>query len=311
MSQVTAGSFVVHRNQPHLGTGKVFCAGYQYVLVGFVDAAGHRQVKRLAHDFVVGAPAPQDLSPFDGWHVEVTTDCKEVLPAPRGKSPRPLLVAEWTIQEAYERFLHRYPGSFPSEKYVEKERAWKWSQHVLWHELLPGDRLRELARSDPHEAGARIMKVVQTKVVPVLSRKGEIPALNWALREGAPTPFLLALADVIDQPEPDRDRFDALANALDSLPTRDAKTRLLTWPTLTLVPFLVRPEHHLFVKPKPTKDAARGLGVDLLYDTRPSWDVYERMLEWSGRLLEFLRPRGARDLIDVQSFIWTIAEPLA
>ena len=65
----------------------------------------------------------------------------------------------------------------------------------------------------------------------------------------------------------------------------------------------------MFLKPKPTKEAARRLGVDLLYNSGPAWVGYKRLLDWSHELLDFLRPRGAKDLIDVQSFIWTIVSP--
>jgi hypothetical protein len=316
MSQIKVGSFVASRTEPGLGPGKVFCAGHQYVLVGFVDGSGNRILRRPQVGFVQPVQAPADQSPFDGWSVEADDECKPGRREPPGtkkkrqKGAKPPVIAEWTLEQALERFLAHYPGGFQSQKFERSERTWKWSQHELWHELLPGSRLRELAHSDPLLAGAHVMKVVQTKVVPLLARKGEIPALNWALREGAPAPFLLALADVLDHPEPTREGFEALASALESLPTRDPGTRLLRWPILTVVPFLVHPEHHMFVKPKPTKEAARRLGVELLYDARPSWEVYERMLNWSSDLLEFLRPHGAKDMLDVQSFIFTIGARL-
>ena len=45
---------------------------------------------------------------------------------------------------------------------------------------------------------------------------------------------------------------------------------------------------------------------DLLYSTYPKWATYDQLLKLSDQLLERLRPLGARDLIDVQSFMWVV-----
>ena len=58
-------------------------------------------------------------------------------------------------------------------------------------------------------------------------------------------------------------------------------------------------------------DGLRKLGVDLLYNARPSWQTYQRVLNFSRDLYDFLKPRGAQDMIDVQSFIWTIGNKSA
>lgn len=311
MSVFPIGSFVVHRNMPQLGIGKVFCAGYQYCLVGFISDSGGREVRRLQPGFLDAAPSGE-RSAFDGWTVAATGDCKELpttVPG-RAQSSRAAIrtppVAEWTMDQAYERFLSHYPQGMTGERYRHCERSWKWEKHELWQQELPGNRLRELAHSDPQAAGEIVMRVVQTSRVPLLARKGEIPMFNWALRHGSPEPYLVALADLLDEPEPTEARFSALANALESIPTRDEGTKLLTWPVLTVVPFLARPERFMFLKPKPTKLAARKLGANLFYNSGPTWAVYKRLLDWSQELLEFLRPHGAVDLIDVQSFLWTL-----
>lgn len=311
MSAFPVGSFVVHRNLPALGIGKVFCSGYRYALVGFIDDHGKKEVKRLAKDFVIPAP-DRSHAGFDGWSVEATADCHAVSRAVVGRAGRVraprTLVAEFTLEQAFERFVRRYPDGFGGAQFHRSERSWKLSQQKLFRELLPGKQLRKLAANEPSLAGEHLMRVMQT-VPPMLSPIGELPRLNWALRQGTPAPYLVALADVIDKGTPEQACFEALTDALDSIPTRDPGARLLTWPILTLLPFLILPDQHMFLKPKPTKEAARRLGVDLLYNAGPTWVGYKRLLDWSHELLDFLRPRGAKDLIDVQSFIWTIAAP--
>ncbi|MBA2355058.1 MAG: hypothetical protein H0V80_10365 [Acidobacteria bacterium] len=313
MSAITVGSLVVHRNLPLLGFGKVFCIGYMYALVGFIDASGRREVKRLGKTFIEPASDLSALGQFDGWRIETTSDCHPVAPSATsgtGKSRKAVGPAAWTLNQAYERFVAHYPDGMSGAQYQNAERTWKANQRELWAQQFPPGHLRALAADDPLAAGALVMKVVQTKEVALLARKGELPVLNWALTKGSPAPFLLALADVVEQAEPTRATFEALAEALESLPTLNPGTRVLSWPTLTVVPFLVRPDVHMFLKPKPTQETARQLGVDLFYNARPSWDTYQRLLTWSQGLLDFLKPHGARDMVDVQSFIWTVSGPV-
>lgn len=297
MSELTIGTYVVHKNLPDLGVGKVFCVSDHYACVGFIDEAGLKEIKRVGKAFVTPLTEPAPVERFEGWKVETTSDCHPV-----GVKSKP---AEWTRDEAHKRFLRHYPDGLSGASYRTAERDWKVQQHQLWKELLPDGRLRELASTEPHAAGALIMQVVQSAEAPLLAARGELPMMSWALTKGAPAPYLLALADLIDSPQPTAALFTAMADALEALPTKN-QTKLLTWPNLTVLPFLARPDVHLFVKPQATQEVARKLGVDLLYNARPSWQTYQRVLTFGRDLYDYLKPRGAKDMIDVQSFIWTI-----
>ena len=81
---------------------------------------------------------------------------------------------------------------------------------------------------------------------------------------------------------------------------------MLTWPVVTILPFLAKPDGHMFLKPLQTQRIAEAFTFDLSYSANPKWGTYNRLLTLSNRLLELLRPRGARDLIDVQSFMWVV-----
>lgn len=90
--------------------------------------------------------------------------------------------------------------------------------------------------------------------------------------------------------------------ALDALP--QPKGRVATWPIATLLPFFAQPERHMFLKPEITQQAEERLGFHLNYQPTPNWRTYAKLLELSNVLLEQLKPLGARDNIDVQSFLW-------
>jgi hypothetical protein len=60
----------------------------------------------------------------------------------------------------------------------------------------------------------------------------------------------------------------------------------------------------MFLKPEITREAEARLGFHLSYQAQPNWQTYRKLLELGRLLMEQLRPLGARDLIDVQSFMW-------
>ena len=62
----------------------------------------------------------------------------------------------------------------------------------------------------------------------------------------------------------------------------------------------------MFLKPMQTQRIAAAFSFDLLYSTFPKWATYNRLLTLSNQLLERLRSLRARDLIDVQSFMWAV-----
>jgi hypothetical protein len=72
---------------------------------------------------------------------------------------------------------------------------------------------------------------------------------------------------------------------------------------LTVLPFLARPDLFMYLKPEPTVGCALRLRFDLHYDPSLQWVTYNQLMTLSNLLLEKLRPLGARDYIDVQSFL--------
>ena len=87
-----------------------------------------------------------------------------------------------------------------------------------------------------------------------------------------------------------------------ALPRR--QTRVLTWPLLTVFGFIAQPDRHVFLKPTVTRKAARVYGFEFPYSSRPSWTVYEALLQFAARVRRDTVDLGPRDMIDAQSFIW-------
>ena len=62
----------------------------------------------------------------------------------------------------------------------------------------------------------------------------------------------------------------------------------------------------MFLKPLATKAAAAALGFDLQYNAALNWVTYASLLRMGHIYLGLLREMGARDFVDVQSFILVV-----
>ncbi|HET6246500.1 MAG TPA: hypothetical protein VFE47_02290 [Tepidisphaeraceae bacterium] len=116
--------------------------------------------------------------------------------------------------------------------------------------------------------------------------------------------FALGLYDFVHGPGSLKHRFSRWCDAVSELPRR--QTRVLTWPVLTVFGFLANPAEHIFLKPTVTRIAARKYGFDFHYASKPAWETYASLLEFAETIRHDLSDLRPRDLIDIQSFIWTL-----
>ncbi|MGH7388915.1 MAG: hypothetical protein ACREM3_05585 [Candidatus Rokuibacteriota bacterium] len=215
-----------------------------------------------------------------------------------------------SISQAVEEFTRRYPKGFLDAAYIGDrragERAYKWSAHELWSTTLGTAEARHLVE------GGRVDEVVRRALVIEGRLNLLFPTEKAALRDGLrdsklPLDYFKALYALLDAADVSRDLFNAYIGALERLPSH-GKTPINRWPILTLFPFIAEPARFMFLKPGITTDCADRLAFDLGYESRLNWVSYERLLVMSRLLLDRLRPLGARDFIDVQSFMWLIGQ---
>ena len=64
----------------------------------------------------------------------------------------------------------------------------------------------------------------------------------------------------------------------------------------------------MFVKPNMTKNAAEISAFEINYDPELNWLTYNSILRFSEYLKKALSELKLRDMIDVQSFMWCIAQ---
>lgn len=214
--------------------------------------------------------------------------------------PETLRISE---QQAMDMFVAKYPR-FDDPAYLKHERDFKWAAHrQVAEELLSDDGRRLVAEGPPEALVETLKKLVHGTN---LLAPQELIGLGDAFKdEQAAQDFAAAILKLAD--EGTERAFAGVVKATFRLPAATGRARVLTWPVVTLLPFLANPERHMFLKPRQTRKIAEAFSFNLLYDARPNWATYNRLLTLSNRLMELLRPLGARDMIDVQSFMWVVA----
>ena len=201
------------------------------------------------------------------------------------------------------KFLRAFPGGFRDTTYLEWERDYKAEAHQRWEAALPEERFRELLQQGRHEDIATTAVRVEQQTRHSMLFSFEKMALRDAVRTrpGART-FAEGLYQFLHGTDEMPVRFERWVAAVDALPRR--QTRVLTWPLITVFGFLAQPDVHFFLKPNVTKIAAARYGYPLAYESRPSWPIYEGVLEFAATVRRDLRDMKPRDMIDLQSFLW-------
>lgn len=197
-----------------------------------------------------------------------------------------------------------YPDGFVDDTYHVAERSYKERAHLEWQAELGPTQFRKLLARGEFRQIADIAVRIESHTNLLFSFE------KMALRDAVKTVagarlFATELyAFLWGRGSPQR-RFDDWVQAVAELPRR--QTRVLNWPLVTVFGFLARPDKHLFLKPRVTRKAAQGYGFNFAYRPHPSWDVYQSLLTFAAIIRRDLDRRPgfkARDMIDVQSFIW-------
>ena len=308
MSGIRVGNYVTHSMRPAWGVGKVFGQSQQHILVGFSKLPEAERFKRL--EMRPGLLEPADVKndeELDSWKVECDSTCHPVLATVRAKRST-AKAALWTREQGMEKFLNKYNGGFPDAWYRASHRDPRMKQHQMWNELLGDGKLRELAQEKPHIAAQHMLKVLDLPDKPLLHVKTELPRLRDAFMRTERMPaFIVALADLLDADKPTEALYNAYLEAFAALTLAGQKSAM-SWPIVTALPYIAKPQTHMFLKPASMRNASAGLGVDIKFKSAPNWQTYERTLGFGKEVFEFIQPRSGADMIDVQAFIAAVVE---
>jgi hypothetical protein len=282
-----------------LGLGKIIALEADAVHVYFEASE-----KRFATKLRIAAAAPF-LSPASAKNPWLKGMGPLSLDAKTGRYG---LAATWlTHDEAVSRFRETFPKGFADPKYLaeskrkgDSEFKWRAAHEAFAKELGAGEGERLLAAADVGELVRRALRVERN--LGLVHPNPEKASLKDALKDkGAARAFFEALFELVAVATPDRARFEKLATAVAALP--QGTSQALAWPVTTGFAFIARPDRHMLMRPRATSDAAMRLGFDIGYDAVPSWATYSALLSFTELLLAKLAPLGARDHVDVESFL--------
>jgi hypothetical protein len=314
MSAIRVGTIVTHKAW---GVGKVLFLTETKAVVGFAACRtptdpGLRDVS-LRGTFIEPTSSEPDPAP-DNWNI--TLDANGRAAGPRARSTRAAALkpkaagTAISADQAIARFKERYPTGFEDERYVTLERGWKWEKHVEWHERVGTRSLAEMAKTNLRQLAHDTQRVVQTRRKSLLD-KAELAAFTAGLAADAPSrAYFAALDGVLSGEDDDLEAFTALCDTAAGVLAAGGAVaaRMHSWPVATVVAALARPDRFIYIKPASTRKGVDRLGLAWDYKADPNATTYAGLMAHSRTLLEALRPHGAQDFIDVQSFLSVIGE---
>lgn len=291
MPDYKAGNLIDNTGAPQWGPGKIVHVAGGYLHILFRDLEGSK-AKKLKADFPALRLAASQSDPFlDNLPPLAEKNGDWVLPGNR---------LPWESLKG--RFLQEFPQGFSDPKYCEAERNYKLKAHDIFQRELGIGQAKDLLSKG--EIGMLVAKARSVlREVNLLDPRFEVGPFHDAMKdENAAKSFFRALIELLETVPVNAELFAKYADEICALPA--ARGRVATWPVATVFPYIARPDIHMFLKPEVTQKAERSLGFDLKYKSTPNWTTYERLLQMGRTYLDRLRPMGAVDFVDVQSFIW-------
>ena len=229
--------------------------------------------------------APQTGGSLLNWQTNAEQHVAE------GKSPS-ILFDESALDELIERFRQQF-GSFETAAYGREERNYKLDAAERLRNVFDQDTIKALIDAGNFAEGHRLVRSAMWGNN-LLNQWDVQPVFN-----ADPETAVRALYDLLYGDEPFEQRFNAWVTVLSAVKPN-------CWPMATYYLMLHDPARHIFVKPTPFRTVMKQIKATLTWQAHPTAEAYEQLRELSAAILERLRPLGARDMIDVQSFIWIV-----
>jgi hypothetical protein len=289
MAQYKEGTLVENEGAPQWGPGKIVHIAGDNLYIFFRDIEGKEAKKFKADSPALRITASQSDPILDNLPPLVEKGGGWVVPGKR-----------LTLMSSKGKFLHWFPGGFADSKYQSDERKYKWDAHGELQTLLR-EAKDLLLRGETEVLTKNVC--LHSALSNLLDPRFELGPFTDAMKDKtAAMPFFKALLELLEATAVNETLFSQYADAVCSLPA--ARGRVATWPIATVLPFLARPDVHMFLKPEVTKQAAKSVGFDLKHKPTPNWITYKALLRMGEIYLDLLRPLGAVDFIDVYSFIF-------
>lgn len=285
MSNLTLGDRVFHPNQKSWGLGKVLNVGPESIDVFFVGAGA----KRLAKSFV-----QLEIAEGNAAKHRLLDNLIETSQLSGNEYLTPAVAAD--------RFVVSYPDGFSCARFIKEERDPIQRAHQFFVQLLGENEINDL--------------IAERRYLDICDRARHVESMTTLLTKGEKTAFYTALETPLNQKtfseglaaylygtDSEEERFKGFVRVLDRL-------EISRWPYATLFGFIRFPQEKVFIKPTAIQNAAKALCWRINYKSEPNWRGYSAVYRLYSYLRTSLMEEGLmpKDMIDVQSFIWSIAQ---
>jgi hypothetical protein len=220
------------------------------------------------------------------------------------------MLQDWKLAELLALIRHRYPDweNFAHPAFVADEIAYKRASVEKAQSLLSQTAVDDLLAHGAYD-----------ELMDRLNRLSKDNNLLWRMAPSSgdtavlyhptldtPT-FCVQMRNLLYGDRPSPERLQTFSNYLkeQELPNK--------WPFATYYLFLCHPETEMFVKPRTARWILKFIWAEanmpasmtkVLISMQPSAGSYGAILAQSHELREALAGFGARDMVDVQSFVW-------
>lgn len=198
-------------------------------------------------------------------------------------------------EEAQKAFIKFFPEGFSGKNYNEKEREYKFQASAFLNDNLP----LETAIEKPLEDATKIL--IQTFQKTNMLSPYEKMWVKEALLSDDAKSLIEGFVNFTKTPN---------AQTLSALAVILKNHNAAKWTIVTYLPFMWRPNEHMYLKPTILKDFAErvGHGFTQEYGAGLDFSVYESLLDLANQTESEIEALSPQDRIDIQSFIWTISK---
>ncbi len=204
------------------------------------------------------------------------------------------------LDDTLQWFTQTYPGGFADEKFADNDLRNKRAALEVFNANFGDGRGAAMVDEGKHAEIASALDGIY-RATNILS-PFEVKAVHKAFLKGDESATKVLGYTLAFAKGPGLPSFKSMAEAVSQLPADGGK--VFTWPIVTLLPFFADPKRYMALKPTNTELMAARMAFDLKYDSTPNWETFDASLRMAAQLFEKLAPLGAKDMIDVQAFMW-------
>lgn len=219
---------------------------------------------------------------------------------PKKVSKRKAKDVTHALEETIAWFEQTFPAKFADEKFIDSDLRNKRAAQEVFAANFGEGRGAAMVDGGKHAEIAAALDSIY-RATNILS-PFEVKAVHKAFVKADESGTKVLGSTMAFVNNPGLPTFRAMADAVSQLPADGGK--VFTWPIVTLLPFFAHANRFVALKPTNTELMAARMAYDLKYDSTPNWETYDQSLRMAQQLLAKLAPLGAKDMIDVQQFMW-------